>query len=112
MWFKWFMVVYLMLSILGNAATVDKPRTPISHGAATFNILCYGLMMLACSIIGTNMIWKLLNIIADWVNENRRLRARVQFLLEANNREVIRRRAAEEFANRGTVEIPKRPYLQ
>jgi len=38
------------------------------------------------------MIRKLLYAIADWVNENRRLRARVQQLLEANNQYVIQHR--------------------
>jgi len=39
---------------------------------------------------------KLLDLICDWVNENRRLRERVQFLLEANTRAVNERRDAEK----------------
>lgn len=38
---------------------------------------------------------KILYWLADCVNENRRLRARVQFLLEANNTAVEDRRQAE-----------------
>lgn len=58
------------------------------------------------------MIRKLLYKLADWVNENRRLRARVQQLLEANNLEVAKCREAERFANRGTTEIPERKWLK
>lgn len=39
---------------------------------------------------------RVVGFIADWVNENRRLCARVQELIERNNREVERGRLLEE----------------
>lgn len=51
---------------------------------------------------------KVLDAIADWVNENRRLRARVQQLLEANNREVeLRREAERRVQNSSLLELFK-----
>jgi hypothetical protein len=41
------------------------------------------------------MRFRLIDWIADWVNENQRLRKRVVELLEANNREVEKRRQVE-----------------
>ncbi len=53
MWFKWFLVAYLVLSILTTVIMVDERREPITKGAATFNVLCYGL-----AIAGLLYYWK------------------------------------------------------
>jgi len=56
------------------------------------------------------MIERTLDWLADWVNENRRLRKRVQELLVANNEEVQRRRDAEsnlELVKKMTLPIDR-----
>lgn len=53
MWFKWFQIGYLVLSILVTIVTIDEPREPNTRGAAALNVFCYGL-----AIAGILYYWK------------------------------------------------------
>jgi len=53
MWFKWLLIGLILLGMVGNIRTIDKPRQPLTAAGVALNTLINVL-----SIVGLLHYWK------------------------------------------------------